>query len=356
MTKKTLLVTGGAGFIGSAVVRQLINHSDYHVVNIDKLTYAGNLESLKEISDNSRYSFEQVDIGDKENISRIFKQYQPVGILHLAAESHVDRSISGPGEFIMTNIVGSYNLLECAREYYNDLVDKTQFKFVHISTDEVFGSLGDSGYFHEDTAYDPRSPYSASKASSDLLVRAWYHTYNLPVVITNCTNNYGPYHFPEKLIPLVINNALQGKNLPIYGKGDNIRDWLYVDDHAKGIILAFEKGQLGESYCIGGHNERTNLEVVQTICRLLDELQPRSDGQSYLEQISYVSDRAGHDYRYAMDPTKIQNELGWQPEENFDTGIRKTIQWYLDNQQWVDHVLSGEYQNWIKQNYDKRGQ
>ena len=354
MTKKTLLVTGGAGFIGSAVVRQLINNSDYHVVNIDKLTYAGNLESLKEISDNLRYSFEQVDIGDKENISRIFKQYQPVGILHLAAESHVDRSISGPGEFIMTNIVGSYNLLECAREYYNSLADKTQFKFVHISTDEVFGSLGDSGYFREDTAYDPRSPYSASKASSDLLVRAWYHTYNLPVVITNCTNNYGPYHFPEKLIPLVINNALQGKNLPIYGKGDNVRDWLYVDDHAKGIILAFERGLLGESYCIGGHNERTNLEVVQTICRLLDELQPRSNGRSYLEQISYVSDRAGHDYRYAMDPTKIQNELGWQPEENFDSGIRKTIQWYLDNQQWVDHVLSGEYQNWINLNYNNR--
>ncbi len=354
MTKKTLLVTGGAGFIGSAVVRQLINHSDYHVVNIDKLTYAGNLESLKEISDNSRYSFEQVDIGDKENISRIFKLYQPVGILHLAAESHVDRSISGPGEFIMTNIVGSYNLLECAREYYNSLTDKTQFKFVHISTDEVFGSLGDSGYFREDTAYDPRSPYSASKASSDLLVRAWYHTYDLPVVITNCTNNYGPYHFPEKLIPLVINNALQGKALPIYGKGDNTRDWLYVDDHAKGIILAFEKGQLGESYCIGGHNERTNLEVVQTICRLLDELQPRNDGQSYLEQISYVSDRAGHDYRYAMDPTKIQSELGWQPEENFDTGIQKTIQWYLDNQQWVNHVLSGEYQNWINLNYTRR--
>lgn len=356
MTKKTLLVTGGAGFIGSAVVRQLINNSDYHVVNIDKLTYAGNLESLKEINDNPRYSFEQVDIGDKENISRIFKQYQPVGILHLAAESHVDRSISGPSEFIMTNIVGSYNLLECAREYYNSLADKTQFKFVHISTDEVFGSLGDSGYFREDTAYDPRSPYSASKASSDLLVRAWYHTYNLPVVITNCTNNYGPYHFPEKLIPLVINNALQGKSLPIYGKGDNIRDWLYVDDHAKGIILAFEKGQIGESYCIGGHNERTNLEVVQTICRLLDGLQPRSDAKSYLEQISYVSDRAGHDYRYAMDPTKIQSELGWQPEENFDSGIRKTIQWYLDNQQWVNHILSGEYQNWIKQNYDKRGQ
>lgn len=356
MTKKTLLVTGGAGFIGSAVVRQLINHGDYHVVNIDKLTYAGNLESLKEVSDNPRYTFEHVDIGDKENISRIFKQYQPVGILHLAAESHVDRSISGPGEFIMTNIVGSYNLLECAREYYNSLADKTQFKFVHISTDEVFGSLGDTGYFKEDTAYDPRSPYSASKASSDLLVRAWYHTYNLPVVITNCTNNYGPYHFPEKLIPLVINNALQGKNLPIYGKGDNIRDWLYVDDHAKGIILAFEKGLIGESYCIGGHNERTNLEVVQTICRLLDELQARSDGQSYLEQISYVSDRAGHDYRYAMDPTKIQSELGWQPEENFDTGIRKTIQWYLDNQEWVNHVLSGEYQNWIDLNYDKRGQ
>jgi len=351
---KTLLVTGGAGFIGSAVVRELINNSDYIVVNIDKLTYAGNLESLKKVSSNPRYHFEQVDICDSENIRRIFKQFQPAGILHLAAESHVDRSIIGPGEFIQTNIVGTYNLLECAREYWNELGDKSQFKFVHISTDEVFGSLGNTGYFSETTPYDPRSPYSSSKASSDLLVRAWYHTYNLPVVITNCTNNYGPYHFPEKLIPLVINNALQGKPLPIYGKGDNVRDWLYVEDHAKGIILAYEKGKLGESYCIGGHNERTNLEVVQSVCHILDELKPKTDKTSYIDQITYVTDRAGHDYRYAMDPTRIHTELGWQPEENFDTGIRKTVQWYLDNQEWVTHVVSGEYQNWVKQNYTER--
>jgi len=351
---KTLLVTGGAGFIGSAVVRELINNSDYIVVNIDKLTYAGNLESLKKVSSNPRYHFEQVDICDSENIRRIFKQFQPAGILHLAAESHVDRSIIGPAEFIQTNIVGTYNLLECAREYWNELGDKSQFKFVHISTDEVFGSLGNTGYFSETTPYDPRSPYSSSKASSDLLVRAWYHTYNLPVVITNCTNNYGPYHFPEKLIPLVINNALQGKPLPIYGKGDNVRDWLYVEDHAKGIILAYEKGKLGESYCIGGHNERTNLEVVQSVCHILDELKPKTDKTSYIDQITYVTDRAGHDYRYAMDPTRIHTELGWQPEENFDTGIRKTVQWYLDNQEWVTHVVSGEYQNWVKQNYTER--
>ncbi|RTL12780.1 MAG: dTDP-glucose 4,6-dehydratase [Neisseriaceae bacterium] len=354
MAQKTLLVTGGAGFIGSAVVRQLINNHDYRVVNIDKLTYAGNLESLKEVSSNPRYHFEQVDICDKENISRIFNRYQPVGILHLAAESHVDRSIVGPGEFIQTNIVGTYNLLECAKEYYNQLADKTLFKFVHISTDEVFGSLGDTGYFSETTAYNPRSPYSSSKASSDMLVRAWYHTYNLPVVITNCTNNYGPYHFPEKLIPLIINNALAGKALPIYGKGDNVRDWLYVEDHARGIILAYEKGQLGESYCIGGHNEKTNLEVVQTICKILDELKPKVDKASYTSQITYVTDRAGHDYRYAMDPTKIQSELGWQPQENFDSGIKKTVEWYLDNHEWVEHVLSCEYQQWVQKNYDNR--
>lgn len=351
---ETLLVTGGAGFIGSAVVRQLVENGNYIVVNIDKLTYAGNLESLKGISSSSRYHFEQVDICDRENIQRIFKQYQPAGILHLAAESHVDRSIVGPGEFIETNIVGTYNLLECSREYWNQLGDKTAFKFIHISTDEVFGSLGTTGYFSETTAYDPRSPYSASKASSDMLVRAWYHTYNLPIVITNCTNNYGPYHFPEKLIPLVINNALGGKALPIYGKGENVRDWLYVDDHARGIILAYEKGKEGESYCIGGHNERTNLEVVQTICRILDELRPKTDNSSYADQITYVTDRAGHDYRYAMDPTKIETELGWKPKENFDSGIRKTVEWYLENQEWVSHVVSGEYQNWIQQNYAGR--
>jgi dTDP-glucose 4,6-dehydratase len=356
MTQQTLLVTGGAGFIGSAVVRELIAHSNYRVVNIDKLTYAGNLESLATVAANPRYHFHQVDICDKNAVSELFSQYQPCGILHLAAESHVDRSIVGPGEFIQTNIVGTYTLLECAREYHAQLPKDQSFKFVHISTDEVFGSLGDSGYFSESTAYDPRSPYSASKASSDMLVRAWYHTYNLPIVITNCTNNYGPYHFPEKLIPLVINHAVQGKPLPIYGQGDNVRDWLYVDDHARGIILAFERGAIGESYCIGGHNERTNLQVVETICQILDQLQPRLDGKSYATQITFVADRAGHDYRYAMDPTKIQTELGWQPQENFESGIRKTVQWYLQHQEWVQHVISGEYQHWIKQNYTQRPQ
>ncbi|MEN9945816.1 MAG: dTDP-glucose 4,6-dehydratase [Pseudomonadota bacterium] len=354
MTSKTLLVTGGAGFIGSAVIRQLIQYTDYQVVNIDKLTYAGNLESLIEISDNPRYYFEHSDICDKTAMQRIFQQYQPIGILHLAAESHVDRSIASANEFIQTNIIGSYTLLEVAREYYAQLADKGQFKFVHISTDEVFGSLDETGYFSETTPYDPRSPYSASKASSDLLVRAWFHTYGLPIVITNCTNNYGPYHFPEKLIPLVINNALQGKELPIYGNGSNIRDWLYVDDHARGIILAFEQGKVGESYCIGGHNERTNLQVVETICQILDELAPKADHSSYLTQISYVTDRAGHDFRYAMDPTKIQQQLAWQPQENFNSGIRKTVQWYLDNQEWVQRVISGEYQQWIEQNYMER--
>lgn len=374
MAEKTLLVTGGAGFIGSAVIRELILNHDYNVVNIDKLTYAGNLESLAAVSSNPRYTFEQVDICDKDNIRRIFRDCQPEGVLHLAAESHVDRSIVGPGEFIQTNIVGTYNLLECAREYCNRLKinvaeagseaasensllqkkENPQFKFLHISTDEVFGSLGKTGYFSETTPYDPRSPYSASKAGSDLLVRAWYHTYKLPIVITNCTNNYGPYHFPEKLIPLIINNALRGKDLPIYGKGNNVRDWLYVEDHARGIILAYEKGVIGQSYCIGGHNERTNLEVVETICQTLDELKPRQDGKSYLEQVAYVSDRAGHDFRYAMDPAKIQSELGWQPQETFNSGIKKTIQWYLDNQDWVEHILSGDYQSWINKNYTNR--
>ena len=353
---KTLLVTGGAGFIGSAVVRQLINTTEYTVINIDKLTYAGNLESLVSVNNNPRYIFKHVDICDKLVVSDIFRHYQPCGILHLAAESHVDRSIVGPGEFIQTNIIGTYTLLECAREYYMglDVDKKSAFKFVHISTDEVFGSLGDMGYFSEITAYDPRSPYSASKASSDMLVRAWFHTYGLPIVITNCTNNYGPYHFPEKLIPLIISNALAQKELPIYGKGDNIRDWLYVDDHARGIILAFEHGIVGESYCIGGHNERTNLQVVEDICVILDELKPCDNGESYTKLITYVTDRAGHDYRYAMDPTKIQRELGWAPQENFTSGIRKTVQWYLDNQHWVEHVQSGEYQQWINTNYKAR--
>ena len=351
---KTIIVTGGAGFIGSALVRLIIKTTNYTVVNIDKLTYAGNLESLKSVSDNPRYIFKQIDVCDEASIKNVFVDYQPDGIIHLAAESHVDRSIVGPKDFIQTNIIGTYSLLECARGYYDSLVDKTKFKFVHVSTDEVFGSLGDTGYFDETTAYDPRSPYSASKASSDLLAKAWFHTYNLPVVVTNCTNNYGPNHFPEKLIPLVINNALQLKTLPIYGKGDNVRDWLYVDDHARGLLLAFENGQAGESYCIGGHNERTNLEVVTTICEILDKLKPRTDNKSYSELITYVTNRAGHDYRYAMDPSKIQAKLGWEPQDTFDTGIVKTVQWYLDNQDWVSHVQSGEYQNWVDQNYTNR--
>jgi dTDP-glucose 4,6-dehydratase len=350
----TLFVTGGAGFIGSALVRLLINQTDYRVINIDKLTYAGNLESLKSVSDNERYVFEHIDICDSKKIAALFDKYQPVGVLHSAAESHVDRSILGPTQFIQTNIIGTFNLLECARNYYTNLVDKSKFKFVHVSTDEVFGSLGDTGYFSEQTSYDPRSPYSASKASSDMLVRAWFHTYGLPVVVTNCTNNYGPFHFPEKLIPLVINNALEQKQLPIYGRGDNVRDWLYVDDHASGLLLAFEEGKVGENYCIGGHNERTNLEVVETICKTLDELCPRTDTRSYLEQITYVTDRAGHDFRYAMDPAKIKSDLGWKPQESFDTGIKKTIMWYLDNQDWVSHVQSGEYKSWLTTNYANR--
>lgn len=332
---KTLFVTGGAGFIGSALVRLLIQHTDYTVINIDKLTYAGNLDSLKSVSANARYVFEHVDICDHEKITQAFNKYRPVGILHLAAESHVDRSIAGPLEFIQTNIVGTFNLLNCALNYYKTLAPTSGFKFVHVSTDEVFGSLGDTGYFSEVTPYDPRSPYSASKASSDMLVRAWFHTYALPVVITNCTNNYGPFHFPEKLIPLVISNAIQHKALPIYGLGKNIRDWLYVDDHARGLLLAFEKGKIGDSYCIGGHNERSNEEVVQVICKILDTLKPREDGKSYAQQITYVTDRAGHDYRYAMDAIKIQDDLGWRPLESFDTGIKKTVQWYLDNGEWL---------------------
>jgi len=343
-----IVVTGGAGFIGSAVIRHLINDTDFGVVNVDKLTYAGNLESLELVSESERYVFEQVDICDAAEIKRVLHQYQPDIVMHLAAESHVDRSIDGPGEFIQTNIVGTYNLLEQARHYWATLEDarKSGFRFHHISTDEVYGDLeGTDVLFTEETPYAPSSPYSASKASSDHLVRAWQRTYNFPAVITNCSNNYGPYHFPEKLIPLVILNALKGEPLPIYGKGNQIRDWLYVEDHARALVQVATKGMLNETYNIGGHNEMQNIDVVKSICDLLEELVPnKPDGVGvYQDLITYVTDRAGHDVRYAIDASKIQRELGWVPQETFETGIRKTVKWYLANQQWCDHVLDGSY-------------
>jgi len=349
-----ILITGGAGFIGSAVIRQLIAETGVTVINVDKLTYAGNLQSLVSVADNPRYRFERVDICDAAEVARLFREHQPDAVMHLAAESHVDRSISGPAAFIETNIVGTYTLLEAAREYWSGLATerKNTFRFHHISTDEVYGSLGDTGFFTEDTAYQPNSPYSASKASSDHLVRAWHHTYGLPVVTTNCSNNYGSYHFPEKLIPLIILNACNGKPLPIYGKGDNIRDWLYVDDHARALRLVLEKGRVGETYNIGGWNEKTNLEVVHAICAILDELRPQ--GKPYNSLITYVQDRPGHDRRYAIDASKIANELGWKPLETFETGLRKTVAWYLANTAWTNAVISGEYQNWIQQNYGDR--
>lgn len=343
--KQTVLVTGGAGFIGSAVIRHLLTSTNFSVVNVDKLTYAGNLSTVAEVSDSERYSFEQVDICDREAVDALFSKYQPCAIMHLAAESHVDRSIDGPAAFIETNIVGTYTLLEATRTYWQTLnaADQDAFRFQHISTDEVYGSLGAEGLFTEETAYDPRSPYSASKASSDHLVRAWYHTYGLPVLITNCSNNYGPYHFPEKLIPLMIINCLHGKPLPVYGKGDNVRDWLYVDDHASALALVLTKGVPGETYNVGGNNERTNLEVVHTICDTLQELVPPAAG-NYRDLITYVQDRPGHDKRYAIDATKLTGELGWQPAENFDTGIKRTIQWYLDNKSWWEAILAEKYQ------------
>ena len=343
---KTVIVTGGAGFIGCAVIRHLAANSGYRIVNLDKLTYAGNLESLASIEPDPRYIFKQADICDKEAVEAIFSEYQPVAIMHLAAESHVDRSIDGPADFINTNIVGTSVLLEVARAYWSGLVDKTGFRFHHISTDEVFGSLGSNGLFTETSPYQPNSPYSASKASSDHLVRAWFETYGLPVVITNCSNNYGPNQFPEKLIPLVILNALQGKPLPIYGKGDQIRDWLYVDDHARALCLVMEQGVLGETYNIGGHNEKANLEVVTSLCQILDQkVDQHPAGVSRFEElITFVTDRPGHDQRYAIDAGKIQKELGWVPQETFETGLAKTIDWYLDNQAWCDHVRDGSYQ------------
>lgn len=341
------LVTGGAGFIGSAVVRHLINNTKSSVCVVDKLTYAGNLESLVEVSCCERYRFEKADICDKAALDRIFDDFKPTHVMHLAAESHVDRSIDGPGEFIMTNVVGTYTLLEAARKYYNALCDEAKniFRFHHISTDEVYGDLeGPEDYFRETTPYAPSSPYSASKASSDHLVRAWKRTFGLPTVVTNCSNNYGPYHFPEKLIPLVILHAVDGKELPVYGKGLQIRDWLYVDDHARALHLVATKGVPGETYNIGGHNEKQNIQVVNKICELLDEMSPRTDGKSYKEQIVYVKDRPGHDMRYAIDADKIARELGWKPVETFESGIRKTVKWYLDHKDdWCARVLSGEY-------------
>jgi dTDP-glucose 4,6-dehydratase len=341
-----VLVTGGAGFIGSALVRHLIANTNHSVLNIDALTYAGNLSSLDQIHGSERYHFEKADICNTEQMAALINQFQPDIITHLAAESHVDRSIDGPGAFIETNIVGTFSMLRAALGYWRGLNAEKQrgFRFHHISTDEVFGSLGHDGFFTEATAYDPRSPYSASKAGADHLVNAWGHTYDLPVLITNCSNNYGPYHFPEKLIPLMIIKCLAGEPLPVYGNGENIRDWLYVDDHVRALQSVFEHGVPGESYMIGGRSERTNLEVVHTICNTLDAIKPRSDGKRYSEQITYVNDRPGHDFRYAIDASKLERELGWTPLENFESGIEKTIHWYLDNQEWWGAILSGSYQ------------
>ncbi|WP_122033327.1 dTDP-glucose 4,6-dehydratase [Aliivibrio sp. EL58] len=343
-----ILVTGGAGFIGSAVVRHIISNTQDNVINLDKLTYAGNLESLSDVDSHERYAFEQVDICDRAELDRVFLEHKPDAVMHLAAESHVDRSIDGPAAFIETNIVGTYTLLEATRFYWNTLCDdkKQVFRFHHISTDEVYGDLeGTDDLFTETTSYEPSSPYSASKASSDHLVRAWLRTYGLPTIVTNCSNNYGPYHFPEKLIPLMILNALDGKPLPVYGNGMQIRDWLFVEDHARALYKVVTEGEVGETYNIGGHNEKANIDVVNTICSLLEELVPnKPEGvNQYLDLITYVTDRPGHDARYAIDASKIERELGWKPEETFESGIRKTVEWYLDNKQWWSRVLDGSY-------------
>ena len=350
----TVLVTGGAGFIGSNFVHAWLAQHDEVLVNLDKLTYAGNLRNLHALAGDSRHHFVQGDIGDTTLVSQLLATHQPRAVLHFAAESHVDRSIHGPMDFIQTNVVGTFQLLESVRAYWAGLDDhaKPSFRFLHVSTDEVYGSLAaDAPAFSETHPYEPNSPYSASKAASDHLVRAWHHTYGLPVLTTNCSNNYGPYHFPEKLIPLVIHNALAGKPLPIYGDGQQVRDWLYVEDHCKAIMRVLQDGRLGETYNVGGWNEKPNIEVVSTLCALLDELQPRADGQSYATQMTFVKDRPGHDRRYAIDARKLERELGWRPEETFETGLRKTVQWYLSHGDWVEEVTSGNYRTWIGQNY-----
>jgi dTDP-glucose 4,6-dehydratase len=350
----TILVTGGAGFIGGNFVLDWLAGTDEVVVNLDKLTYAGNLQTLASVQGNPRHVFVQGDIGDRALVERLLAEHQPRAVVNFAAESHVDRSIHGPGDFIQTNIVGTFNLLESVRAYYAVMASaaKPSFRFLHVSTDEVYGTLSKTDpAFAETNPYEPNSPYSASKAASDHLVRAWHHTYGLPVLTTNCSNNYGPFHFPEKLIPLMIVNALAGKPLPVYGDGMQIRDWLYVKDHCSAIRRVLEGGRLGETYNVGGWNEKPNIEIVNTVCALLDELRPRADGKRYAEQITFVADRAGHDRRYAIDARKLEAELGWKPAETFETGIRKTVQWYLDNPEWVANVQSGAYKDWVAQQY-----
>jgi dTDP-glucose 4,6-dehydratase len=350
----TILVTGAAGFIGSNFVLDWFSHSNEDVVSLDLLTYAGNLENLSSLNNTVQHHFIQGNIGDRDLVPQLLQKHRVRAVLNFAAESHVDRSIYSPADFIETNIVGTYHLLESVRGYWQALDEKSKqdFRFLHVSTDEVYGSLEKSDLaFSETNRYEPNSPYSASKAASDHLVRAWQHTFRLPVLTTNCSNNYGPYHFPEKLIPLCILNSLNGKDLPIYGDGQQVRDWLYVKDHCSAIRRVLEKGKVGETYNVGGWNEKTNLDVVKTLCGILDELQPKSDGTIYESQITYVKDRPGHDRRYAIDATKIERELGWRPQETFESGIRKTVEWYLNNQAWVDHVLSGDYKNWVQKKY-----
>lgn len=359
MTNKTIMVTGGAGFIGANFVLEWVRQGLGTVINLDKLTYAGNLENLVEIQHNSAHIFVHGDIGDQSLVAKVLAEHKPSAIINFAAESHVDRSIHGPEDFIQTNVVGTFHLLEAVRAYWGNLKPQQQldFRFLHVSTDEVYGSLTkDEAAFTETHTYAPNSPYSASKAASDHLVRAYHHTYGLPTLTTNCSNNYGPHHFPEKLIPLVIHNALAGMSLPIYGTGQQIRDWLYVEDHCAAIRRVLEAGKVGEVYNVGGWNEKPNIEVVKTLCRMLDVKKPRDDGKSYLDQITFVEDRLGHDQRYAIDATKIANELGWKPKETFDSGIEKTVNWYLANQDWVNNVASGEYRHWVEKHYAERGE